>query len=167
MSVWKLDRLSRVSALTGEPFPPDTEVVCALFGEEEEVGEDQVRGTGFVRRDFLATEATEEVLAGAYCTWRTKTPPEKPEDPRRLDLEMAKAFLLRLVDEGREDRAPVAMTLALLLVRKRRLTIVSQDDEALELRWPREKETFRLPAPVVSEADAEALQQDLLRLFDV
>ena len=32
MAVWKVARLGRVSSLTGEPLPPDTEVVTALFG---------------------------------------------------------------------------------------------------------------------------------------
>ena len=32
MAVWKLQRLGRVSSATGEPFPPDAEIVTALFG---------------------------------------------------------------------------------------------------------------------------------------
>jgi hypothetical protein len=168
MAVWKVSRLGTVSSLTGVPFPPDTEVVTALFGQEDEPeGEDRVRGTGFVRRDFLAEEATPERLEGAYCVWRTRTPPPKPPSAGRLDLGMAKDFLLRLLAEGREDRAPVALALALLLVRKRRLTIVREGEGALELRWPKETETFRLAAPVLTAADEEALQQELQRLFDL
>jgi hypothetical protein len=167
MAVWKLARLGRVSSLTGEPLAPDTEVVTALFGEEDEPTDDKVRGTGFQRRDYSAAEATPELLAGAFCVWRTRTPPEKPEARRRLDLDLAREFLLRLIDEGNAERAPVAMALALLLVRKRRLRLVSQGDGWLELCWPREPATFRLPAPVLAEADAEALEQELHRLFDV
>lgn len=167
MSVWKVQRLARVSALTGEPFPPDTEVVTALFGEDEEVGEDRVKGSGFVRRDFLASEATDAVLEGAYCIWRTRTAPPNPEDERRLDLDMARTFLERLLEEKNPERDAVCMTLALLLVRKRRLNLEGQEDGALRCRWPREKAVFRVPAPVVTEADAEQLQQELTRLFDV
>jgi hypothetical protein len=165
MTVWKLQRLGQTSAATGEPFPPDTEIVTALFGEDEEVGEDRVRGTGFVRRDYLPEEATEERLAGAWCVWRTRTPAARPERERRFDLALARDFLQRMLDEGREDRAPVCLTLALLLARKRRLVILEQDAQSLGARWPNEKETFRVPAPAVTEADAEALQQDLMRLF--
>lgn len=167
MAVWKVARLNRVSSLTGEPFPPDTDVVAALFGDDEEIGEDRVRGSGFARRDFLASEATDEVLAGAYCVWRTRTPPPDPEEDRRMDLDMARRFLERLVTEARPDRAAVAMTLALMLARKRRLNLVDQRADALVCRWPRETETFEVPAPDVTEADAEHLQQEILRLFDI
>jgi hypothetical protein len=168
MSVWKVSRLGTVSSLTGNPFPPDTEVVTVLVGEEAEpAGDDKTRGAGFERRDYLAEEATPERLEGAFCVWRTRTPPAKPGEERRLDLGMAREFLLRLLAEGREDRAPVCLALSLLLLRKRRLVLVREGKESMEVRWPRETETFRVPAPPVTEADETALQQDLTRLFDV
>ncbi len=167
MGVWKLKRLARQSTLTGEVFPPDTEIVTALFGEEEEVGEDKVRGTGFLRRDYLASEAEPALLEGAWCIWRTRTPAPRPDEERRLDLDMARQFLERLLGEGRDDRGPVCMTLALLLIRKRKLNLISEKDGVLTARWPRETETFPVPAPEVTEADAEQLQQELQRLFDM
>jgi hypothetical protein len=167
MTVWKLPRLGRVSSVTGEPFPADAPVVTALFGEEEEAGEDKVRGTGFSRRDFLEEEATPERLEGAYCSWRTRTPSEQPDDARRLDLDMAREFLERLREEDDAQRRPVALALALILVRKRRLRLVAERGEELEVAWPREKATFRVPAPELTEADAEALEQELQRLFDL
>jgi hypothetical protein len=165
MAVWKVQRLGRVSAASGDSFPPETEIVTALFGDDEELGEDRVRGGTFVRRDFLAAEATEERLAGAFCSWHTRTPAAKAEPERRFDLGMATEFLRRLLAEGRDDRAPVCLTLALLLARKRRITIVDQDAESLTCRWPGEKETFPVPAPAIAEAEAETLQQEMMRLF--
>lgn len=167
MSVWKVARLSRVSSLTGEPFPPDTEVVAALFGEEEDVGEDKVRGSGFVRKDYLASEVTDEMLAGAFCVWHTRTASPDPAEEKRLDLGMAREFLERLLREKDPERGPVMMTLALLLVRKRRLHLIDQKQDQLVLRWPKSTKDFTVPCPELTEADAEALQQDLLRLFDV
>lgn len=167
MTVWKVRRLGRVSSVTGDPFPPDTHVVTGLFGEEEEAGEDKVRGAGFSRRDYLVEEATPERLAGAFCVWRTRTPPEKPASARPLDLGMAREFLQRLLDRADEKRAPVGLALALILVRKRRLRLVRQGDGWLEAGWPKEKTTFRIPAPPLTEADAEALEQELQRLFDL
>ncbi len=167
MPVWKVTRLGRLSSLTGEAFPPDTEIVTALFGEDEELEEDRVKGTGFVRRDYLEAEVTDELLADAYCIWRTRTAPAKPEDERRLDLDMARTFLERLLEEKKPERDAVCMTLALLLVRKRRLNLEAQDEGKLRCRWPREKSIFSVPAPAVTEADAEQLQQELTRLFDV
>ncbi len=167
MSTWKLARLSKTCALTGKPLPPDPAVVAALYGVEEEVGEDKVKGVGFVRKDFLADAVTPEALAGAFCVWRTRTPPENPNRPPRLDVGMAREMLERLVAENSPDRAAVSMTLAYLLVRKRRLNLVSERAGELVLRWPREKDTFRVPAVEVTEAESESLQQELLRLFDV
>ena len=167
MAVWKLQRLARASALTGEPFPPDSEIVTALFGEDEEAGEDRVRGSGFVRKDFLEAEATPEVLAGAFCTWHTRTPAAREDGPKRFDLGMAREFLERLLREEREEHAAVCLTLALLLARKRRLVILDQGAHTLTGQWPRSKDTFEIPAPQVSEAEAETLQHDLMRLFDM
>lgn len=167
MAVWKISKLGRVSSVTGEGFPPDCPVVTALFGEEEEVGEDKVKGAGFVRRDFLEEEATPERLAGAFCVWRTRTEPAQPSQRRPLDLGMAREFLQRLLDQGDEGRAPVCLALALILMRKRRLRLVRQGDGWLEAAWPGEKKPFRVPAPALTDADAEALQQELQRLFDL
>lgn len=167
MSVWKIAKVGRVSSVTGQPLPPDTEVVTALFGEEEEASEDKVRGSGFARRDFLREEATPERLAGAYGVWRTRTPPEKPVSQRPLDLDMAREFLERLLRENDPARAGVAMALALLLARKRRLILVEQQETSLRVHWPKEETVFEVPAPVLTEAEAEQLQQELLRLFSL
>lgn len=167
MAVWKVARLGRMSSVTGEAFPPDAAVVCALYGEEEETGEDKVKGTGFSRRDYLKTEATPERLEGAFCVWHTRTPPEKPASQQPLDLGMAREFLTRLVAEGAPERAPVGLALALLLIRKRRLRLLAQGEDWLEVVWPREKASFKMPAPVLSEAETEALEQEIRRLFDL
>ena len=166
MAVWRIAKLGRVSSLTGGPFPPDRVVVTALFGEEEETGEDKVKGTGFTRRDYLEEEATPERMDGAFCAWHTRTPPEQPAARRPLDLAMAKEFLQRLLDEGATERAPVCLTLGLLLMRKRRLRLVEQGDGWLSVCWPGEKQPFRLPAPELTEADTEALEQEIQRLFE-
>ncbi len=167
MSTWKVAHLSRTCALTGKPLPPDTPVVAALYGVDEDQGEDKVRGVGFVRKDFLAQAVTPEALAGAFCVWRTRTPPADPKRPPRLDVGMAREMLERLVAANDPSRAPVAMTLALLLVRKRRLNLASEREGVLTLRWPREKETFRVPTAEVTESEVEQLQQELLRLFEL
>lgn len=167
MAVWKLQRLARVSSLSGEPFPPESEVVTVLLGDEDEVAEDKVRGVGFVRRDYLASEVTDALIEGAFCTWRTQTPPADPAAEKRLDLDMARQFLERLLAQKDPARDAVCMTLALLLIRKRRLNLEGEVDGALKCRWPRDKALFSIPAPDVTEADAEALQQDLMKLFDM
>ncbi|MFM8979096.1 MAG: hypothetical protein ACKOSS_01325 [Planctomycetia bacterium] len=165
--VWKIAKVGRASTVTGEVFPPDTPIVTALFGEELEASEDKVRGTGFVRRDFLASEATPERLEGAYCVWRTRTPPAVPASRRPLDLDLAREMLERLLREGDGARAGVAMALALVLARKRRLVLLEQGETVLKVRWPKDEATFEVPAPILTEAESEALQQELQRLFEL
>ena len=207
--VWKVARLGRVSSVSGEPLPADTEVVTALFPDRHvpgaaggpadaagvsppgaasspEVGDpsaeapapapadaladaeaEGVRGIGLVRRDFFVHEATPERLAGAFGVWHTRTPPEKPDAARRLDLDLARQLLERLLEEADAEKAPVCLTLALLLARKRRLHLVEERADVLVARWPKEEATFEVPAPLVAGDDAERLQQDLMRLFDL
>jgi hypothetical protein len=165
--VWKIAKVGRVSAVTGEPFPADVPVVTALFGEEREASEDKVRGTGFVRRDFLRAEATPERLQGAYCVWHTRTAPAVPAHKKPLDLDLAREMLERLLRDADPAKAGVAMALALVLARKRRLTLLEQRPDSLLVRWPKEEASFEVPAPVLTEAETEQLEQELLRLFEL
>jgi hypothetical protein len=171
MATWRVARANRVCALTGKPLGPGSTVVTALFGADEEVGEDKVRGTGLARKDFLVDgadpKALEAALSGCFCSWRTKVPPETGPKALRLDLGMARELLERLVAANDPARAPAALVLALLLARKRRVTVVAEKDSALVLRWPKEESTFSVPVVPVTEAEEESLQQELLRLFEV
>ncbi len=169
MAVWKVARTTKVCALTGKPLPPDAAVLTALFGADEEVSEDKVRGAGFVRRDYLVDEVTPEALGdavkGAFCTWRSRTPPAAPA-PARLDLGLAREMLERLVAAADPSQGAVAMALALLLVRKRQLNLVTERPGTLVVRWPKTTETFEVPAVTVTEAEETSLQQELARLFE-
>lgn len=170
MSTWKVARAGKTCALSGKPLPPDAPILAALFGEAEEVSEDKVRGAGLVRRDFLVDEVAPADLAraveGAFCTWRTRTPPESPSRQHRLDLGLARELLERMLASPDPERAPVQLTLALLLVRKRQLHLVAERDGALTLRWPKAEDTFTIPSVTVPEADEERLQVELRRLFE-
>jgi hypothetical protein len=170
MATWKVARRSRTSAASGLPIPAGSAVVTALYAAEgsaddDDVGEDRVRGTGLVRKDFLAEEATPQALEGAYCVWRSKAPEEAPRPPR-LDLAAAGELLDRLVADGAPARAGACLALALLLVRKRRLAIVSERDGVLVVRKPKEEATFEVPAPVLTEAEEVELERELARLFE-
>jgi hypothetical protein len=164
VATWKVAKRSRTSAVSGKPIPPGTPVVTALYGAEQEVGEDRVRGSGLVRKDFLEEEATPEALAGAYCVWRSRAPAEEARAPR-LDLAAASDLLDRLLAEASPARAGACLMLALLLVQKRRLSIVAEKEGALVVRRPKEEATFEVPAPVLTEAEEVELEQELSRLF--
>jgi hypothetical protein len=169
VATWKVARPTKTCALTGRPLPGDTAIVAALFGVDEEVSEDRVRGTGMVRKDFLAdapADALEKALEGAYCSWKTRTPPENAAKAHRLDLGLARELLERMLAEGDPARAPVVLTLALLLVRKRQLTLVGEKDGTLTLRWPRVEGTFTIPVVTIAENEEAQLQDELSRLFE-
>ena len=164
MATWKVAKRSRTSAVSGKPIPAGAPVVTALYGADEEVGEDRVRGSGLVRKDFFEEEATPEALAGAFCVWRSRAPAEEARAPR-LDLTAAGELLDRLLAEGAPSRAGACLTLALLLVQKRRLTLVAEKEGVLVVRRPKETSTFEVPAPPLTEAEEVALEQELARLF--
>jgi hypothetical protein len=171
MTTWKVARITKACALSGRPLPHDAPIVAALFGVPEEVSEDKVRGSGLVRRDFLVEgnepAAIDAATKDAFCTWRTRTAPENPAKARRLDLGFAKELFERMRAENDPTRAPVLWTLAMLLVRKKQLRLVSERDGALELRWPGEDQPlFAVASVVVTDAEQEALQQELARLFE-
>jgi len=168
VATWKVARPSKTCALTGAPLPADAAIVAALFGLDEEVSDDKVRGTGMVRKDYLADAPAADLakaLEGAYCTWRTRTPPEDGSKAHRLDLGLARELLERMVKEDDPTRAPVILTLALLLVRKRQLTLVGEKDAVLRLRWPKTEETFEISSAPIPEAEEAQIQDELGRLF--
>lgn len=186
MATWKVARSAKVCALTGRPLEPGSSVVTALFGADEEISDDKVRGAGFVRKDYLVDEeapsALDAAIADAYCVWRTKIPSDTGPRVAKLDVLMARDLLERIVTENDPSRAAAAWTLAMLLVRKRQLTLVAEKPPqaagtsvgtggagggSLVLRWPRTDTTFEVPSVVVAEAEMEQLEQDLSRLFEV
>ena len=171
MATWKVARRTKSCALSGKPIPPGAGVVTALYGAEEETSEDKVKGTGFLRKDFLEDgadpAALEAALEGAFCRWRAKSPADDGPKTPRLDLGMASELLERLLVEADPSRAAVTWALALLLVRKRRLTLVGEKDGVLTFKRPRDEGTFQVATAVVTEAEEEALTQELSRLFEV
>jgi hypothetical protein len=171
VATWKVARPAKSCALSGRPLAPGSTVVAALFGADEEAGEDKVRGAGLSRKDFLAdgadAEALERALAGAFCVWRTRLPDDAGSKTPRLDLAMARELLERLVAANDPERAPAALALSLLLARKRRVTVVAEREGELVLRWTKDAPTFTVPVVPISEAEQESLQQELLRLFEV
>jgi hypothetical protein len=170
MATWKVARPTKTCALTGRPLAPGASVVTALYGADEEAGEDKVRGAGLARKDFLVDDTTsgrlDEALAGAFCVWRSKVPDEGARVPR-LDLTMAKELLERLVAANDPSRAAATLTLSLLLARKRRVTVVAEKEGVLVLRWPKDAATFEVPVVPITEAEEASLEQELLRLFEV
>lgn len=124
---------------------------------------------GFQRRD-LCEACAEGGTDGAFSVWRARQPPP-PEDPHRIDFDLALQFLDRLVAEADPAREGLVYTLTLLLARKRRVRIREsrpvKDGEILQVVLPRpeEDEIVTVRAPQLGRDDVDRLQRELAALF--
>jgi len=156
-------RLQKRSAACGKcerPFEAGATIVSLI----RELGDE-----GFERTD-LCEACSADAAAGAYSVWRAQQP-APPEDPHRLDFDLALEFFDRLVREADPAREGLVYTLTLLLSRKRRVKIREtrrvKDGEILSVVLPRaeEDETVSVRAPRLTNEDVDRLQGDLARLF--
>ncbi len=158
MAEYRIAKRARVCARSGAVFKPGSVVVSVIF-----LGQD-----GFERHDV-----TEECFEGddrAFSFWRTRVP-ESLDEQRRLDLNLAREFLTRLLAEEAEERAGLAYALVLLLSRKRRIRIVGSrregERELLQVRWPstEDEEPIEVAVPPMDDEEVERVQAELERLF--
>jgi len=161
VSDWKFARKGTACAGCEKAFTAGETFVSAIY-----LGE----GEPFERRD-LHLACFEAVEGEPYSRWVTTIPEKKTKKPL-LDLGLAMEFLLRLVREADPERKKVALVLALLLLRKRRLKFRGErvDEEAgrvMDLAVPRkpDDEEFTLPAPELEDSETEEITAELGRLF--
>ncbi len=159
MSQYKLSKRAAVCAISETPFQNGDELVSAIYPDE---------GEGFVRRDMLATHYAAQ--PAAFSHWRT-VHAVAPKPDRRLDYALALDFFQRLVAEADPARENLTFTLALLLVRKRRLKLGASrtlpEGDLLEviLRGEEQDETLQVRAPRMTPEQADAVQAELAALF--
>ncbi len=158
MAEYRIAKRARVCAKSGEEFKPGSMVVSVIFQGQD----------GFERHDV-----SEECFEGAdraFSFWRTRVP-ESLDEQRRLDLNLAREFLTRLLADEAEERAGLAYALVLLLARKRRIRIVGSrregERELLQVRWPRteDEEPIEVAVPPMDDEKVERVQAELERLF--
>ncbi len=158
MAEYRIAKRARVCAKSGEEFKPGSMVVSVIFQGQD----------GFERHDV-----SEECFEGAdraFSFWRTRVP-ESLDEQRRLDLSLAREFLMRLLAEEAEERAGLAYALVLLLSRKRRIRIVGSrregERELLQVRWPHteDEEPIEVAVPPMDDEKVERVQAELERLF--
>lgn len=160
MSEFRIARRAQVCAVSGRPFEPGDVIVSVIHEEPQ----------GFVRRD-VREENLAAIEGAPFCVFRTKQPPPPPP-ARRLDYDLAKEFLDRLLREADPAREPLVYALVLLLSRKRRVKILETrrlpEGELLLVAIPRaeEDEVAQIRAPRLSPEQETALQQELARLFN-
>lgn len=158
MDEYKFSRRSPVCMESGDEFREGDVIVSAIYPSPE----------GFVRRDVREDHFADE--AKAFSFWRTRMP-KNEEEEQKLDLDLALAFLRRLLDEADPAREGLAYVLTLLLSRKRRVKLRETrplpDGEILTVTMPgpEDDETVKVRAPRLTDEDVAGLQAELDRLF--
>jgi hypothetical protein len=156
---FRIARRAQVCAVSGKPFGSGDVIVSVIHEEPQ----------GFVRRD-VREECVAAIEGTPFCVFRTKQPPPPPP-ARRLDYDLARQFLDRLLREADPAREALVYVLTLLLARKRRVKILStsrlSDGELLRVALPlaEEDEIVQVRAPRLTPEEESALQGELARLF--
>ena len=161
MSSYKLSKRAAVCSISEQPFAHGDEIVSAIYLDPE-------GGEGFVRRDMLASRFADQ--PAPFSHWRTVHVVE-PKPDRRLDYALALDFFRKLVEQADPARENLTYTLALLLVRKRRLKLGASrslpEGDLLEVvaKGEEEDETIQVRAPRMTPEQADAVQAELAELF--
>ncbi len=115
-------------AATDRVLEPGTPCVATLC--------DEVEGDGFMRVDF-SIEAWDagERPPGLFSFWRTMVPDAKPDTRVLVDDEVLLDLFDRLADDDRPQRIAFRFVLALVLLRKRRLTFDAREEVDGEVTW--------------------------------
>jgi hypothetical protein len=157
---FKIARRASACSVSGKPFEPGDTIVSVIHEEPQ----------GFVRRD-VREEHLPAIPGSPFCIFRTRQP-LPPAPARRLDYDLAREFLDRLLREADPAREPLVYALTLLLARKRRVKIVRTrrlpDGDLMEVAIPRaeEDERVNVRAPRLTPEEEEKLQAEIARLFD-
>ncbi len=164
MSDWKIARHADRCTICGREFEPGELFVSAIF--EGEPGPDL---PAFKRVDACPA-CWEGESREPFSRWVTRHPPEEEKTPK-LDLTLAKDFLVRLVREGDPSRAALAHILSLLLLRKRKVRLrgrrAEDGREVMDFTIPTTQGDVEvaIPVPEIGEEEAESLKEELGRLF--
>lgn len=160
MTEWKIPRRSKECVGCGRVFEPGCQFTSALY----EWGE------GFRREDYCVECWKGRGEEGAVAVWRAKVP-ERDEKPAPLtDLRVLFNLFVRLQDAQERHKQNLAYFLALMLLRKKLLTL---EDSLLEngkqyiiVKSPEEEMSFKLEVKELSEEEMELLKEDLSEILD-
>jgi hypothetical protein len=157
---WKITRKGTACDACEKVFAPGETFVSAIWLDQD---------AQFERRD-LHPACFEAVPEEAYSRWVTAIPEKKEKKPP-LDLGLAKEFLLRLVKEADPEKHKVALVLALLLLRKRRVKLLGErgtdEGRVMDLVIPAKSGDLEvpLPAPDLEDSETDEITAQLGRLF--
>ncbi len=164
-SAWRTGHRGGTCASCEVPLEPGATAISALF--ESASRDDEP----FARHDFCAACFDGAVDVGSPFSWWRYEVARPDEKKAAFDLDIAREFLLRLLQEAAPDRASLRYLLALLLMRKRIVRVteqfVDERGEVMSVRLPPDEAIHELVCPAIDEAEAAALRDQIGRLFDL
>ncbi len=159
---WRTGKREGACAACEASFAAGDAVVSALYEETADDGD--VR---FVRSDWCDA-CFDPDARPPYSWWRLAMPAERKA---AFDLDVAREFLLRLLQENAPDRVSLRYLLALLLMRKRIVRVEEQlhDDrgEIMVVRVRGHESPWEIVCPEIDETEAEWLRDQLGVLFNL
>ena len=173
MSKFRIGRKGAGCGVCAREFAPGDEFISAIYEASSETvdpaGEDEV--LTFERLD-TCPGCFEQVEKPAFSHWLTSFPEDEAAKPL-LDLGMARDFLVRLCREGNPERQGLVYILTLLLLRKRRVKLVTERVEGevtvMDLTVKTgdcdEVEEIAVPVCELSEEETTEIESELGRLF--
>ncbi len=157
-NTYKIGSRSKACGVCEGNFDPGDRIVSAVYAE----------GEGFERRDMH--EDCFQGKESAFSYWYS-TLPESDEQRQKLDMNLARDFLAKLIREGDQRRAGLVYTLTLLLSRRRRVKILEtkrdRGSEVMSVLLPgdEEDETHMVPVPVLDVEEVDRIQAEIEDLF--
>ncbi|TET31819.1 MAG: hypothetical protein E3J72_21280 [Planctomycetota bacterium] len=130
---------------------------------------------GFQRMDFCPKcweAVADDEKKKLFSFWKAGIRPKGAPKHRKLDMETAKEFFIRLHGSADADKKNFLYLLTLLILRKRGLvhktTIREDGGEVLVLHFPKEEDTlYYVKSPPLDEAALEAVKADFSELLDM
>lgn len=159
---WKIGRRGGACSACTAALEPGREAVSAIYAE----------GADFSRRDFCGPCFQSAEKRGSPFSWWSAVVPEPEKKKAVFDLGVAKEFLQRLLREEDPSRDSLRYLLALLLLRKKCVVLVGQNQtetgEVMVVRVPPDEETVHeLKVVDLDEAETERLREELGKLFSL
>ena len=162
MTDWKVKKHRNVCALTGKEFAPGDALFSVIVEDKK----------FFVRKDISESAFTDELRAQAFSYWRSVIPLPDNDEPKHklIDAATLLAFFARLVDSTNVEHTGFRYLLALLLLRKKILTLKDIEfegkTERLILVQRKTKTEYRIDDPGLSETEIAELKKRISTLFE-
>ncbi len=142
---------------------------CAVTGRELRPGERYYaalleHGAEFERRDY-SVEAWQGAPEGAFSFWVGRVPPPDEKARPRFDDDLLEECFHRLDGQTDPGRVNFRYVVALLLVRRRRFKIESDQGGTMTLRCSRSGERFQLTDPRLSEDEMAQVQDEVFQVL--